>query len=70
MEVSKSNWAFYPRSICITGETLLITVNPKAVYPSQMPKYESNAKAVAAGLGVGALYHNASGQVFIVMGAK
>lgn len=48
----------------------MITVNPKAVYPAQMPKYESNAKAVAAGLGVGALYHNTSGQVFIVMETK
>lgn len=48
----------------------MITVNPKAVYPSQMPKYESNAQAVAAGLGVGALYHNTSGQVFIVMGTN
>ena len=45
----------------------MITVNPKAAYPSQLPKYESNAQALAAGLRVGALYHNASGQVFIVM---
>ena len=45
----------------------MIIVNPKAVYPSQIPKYESNAQALAAGLGVGALYHNNSGQVFIVM---
>ena len=45
----------------------MITVNPKAVYPSQIPKYESNAQALAAGLRAGALYHNASGQVFIVM---
>ncbi len=45
----------------------MITVNPKAVYPSQIPKYESNAQALVAGLAVGALYHNASGQVFIVM---
>ena len=48
----------------------MITVNPKAVYPSQIPKYESNAQALAAGLGVGALYHNTSGQVFIVMEAS
>ena len=47
----------------------MITENPKAVYPSQIPKYESNAQALAAGLGVGALYHNTSGQVFIVMEA-
>ena len=45
----------------------MITVNPKAVHPSQIPKYESNAQALAAGLRVGTLYHNASGQVFIVM---
>ena len=45
----------------------MITVNPKAIYPAQIPKYESNAQALAAGLRVGALYHNASGQVFIVM---
>ena len=48
----------------------MITVNPKAVYPSQIPKYESNAQALAAGLRVGALYHTASGQVFIVMEAS
>ena len=48
----------------------MITVNPKAVYPAQIPKYESNAQAIAAGLKVGALYHNASGQVFIVMEAS
>ena len=47
----------------------MIILNPKAVYPSQIPKYESNAQALAAGLGVGSLYHNASGQVFIVMEA-
>ena len=45
----------------------MIIVNPKAVYPGEIPKYESNAQALAAGLGVGALYHNTSGQVFIVM---
>ena len=45
----------------------MITVNPKAVYPFQIQQYESNAQALAAGLRVGALYHNASGQVFIVM---
>lgn len=45
----------------------MITVNPKAVYPAQIPKYESNAQALAAGLKVGSLYHNDSGQVFIVM---
>ena len=48
----------------------MITVNPKAVYPAQIPKYESNAQALSAGLVVGTLYHNASGQVFIVMGAN
>ena len=45
----------------------MIIVNPKAVFPAQMPKYESNAQALAAGLVVGALYHNNAGQVFIVM---
>lgn len=45
----------------------MIVVNPKAVYPGEIPQYESNAEALAAGLTVGALYHNASGQVFIVM---
>ena len=45
----------------------MITVNQRAVYPTPIPKYETNAQALAAGLKVGALYHNASGQVFIVM---
>ena len=45
----------------------MITVNPKAVYPVQMRQFETNAQALAAGLRVGALYHNTSGQVFIVM---
>lgn len=45
----------------------MIIVNPKAVYPVEIRQYESNAQALAAGLRVGALYHNASGQVFIVM---
>ena len=48
----------------------MITVNPKAVYPGEIPQYESNAQALAAGLAVGTLYHNASGKVFIVMEAK
>ena len=48
----------------------MIIVNPKAVFPAQIPKYESNAQALAAGLGVGALYHNTPGQVFIVMEAS
>lgn len=48
----------------------MITVNPKAVYPGEIPQYESNAQALAAGLKVGTLYHNASGQVFIVMEAN
>lgn len=47
----------------------MIIVNPKAVYPGEIPQYESNAQALAAGLKVGSLYHNASGQVFIVMEA-
>lgn len=25
----------------------MITVNPKAIYPAQIPKYESNAQAFA-----------------------
>ena len=45
----------------------MITVNQKAVYPTPIPKYETNAQALAAGLAVGSLYHNTSGQVFIVM---
>lgn len=48
----------------------MIIVNPKAVYPGELRQFESNAKALAAGLKVGTLYHNASGQVFIVMEAK
>ena len=48
----------------------MIIVTPKAVFPAQIPKYESNAQALAAGLGVGALYHNTAGQVFIVMEAS
>ena len=48
----------------------MITVNPKAVYPGEIPQYESNAQALAAGLTVGTLYHNALGQVFIVMEAS
>ena len=48
----------------------MIIVNPKAVYPGEIPQYESNAQALAAGLKVGALYHNTSGQVFIVMEAS
>ena len=45
----------------------MIIVNPKAVYPIQMRQFETNAQALAAGLAVGTLYHNAVGQVFIVM---
>lgn len=48
----------------------MIIVNPKAVYPGEIPQYESNAQALAAGLKVGAFYRNASGQVFIVMEAN
>ena len=48
----------------------MITVNPKAVYPGEIPQFESNAQALAAGLAVGTLYHNASGKVFIVMEVK
>ena len=48
----------------------MIIVNPKAVYPREIQQYASNAQALAAGLRVGALYHNTSGQVFIVMGVS
>ena len=48
----------------------MITVNPKAVYPGEIRQFESNAEALAAGLAVGTLYHNALGQVFIVMEAS
>ena len=48
----------------------MITVNPKAVYPGEIRQYESNAEALSAGLSVGTLYHNALGQVFVVMGVK
>ena len=47
----------------------MIIVNPKAVYPIQMRQFETNAQALAAGLAVGTLYHNAVGQVFVVMEA-
>ena len=47
----------------------MIIVNPKAVYPMQMRQFETNAEALAGGLPVGALYHNAFGQVFVVMEA-
>lgn len=48
----------------------MIIVNPKAVYPGEMRQFESNTEALAAGLSVGTLYHNALGQVFIVMEAN
>lgn len=48
----------------------MITVNPKAVYPGEIPQYESIAQALAAGLKVRSLYHNTNGQVFIVMEAS
>lgn len=48
----------------------MIIVNPKAVYPGEIPQYESNAQALAAGLAVGTLYHNVLGQVFVVMEAN
>ena len=48
----------------------MITVNPKAVYPGEIRQFEANAEALAAGLAVGTLYHNALGQVFIVMEAN
>ena len=48
----------------------MIIVNPKAVFPGEMRQFESNAEALAAGLSVGTLYHNALGQVFVVMEVK
>ena len=48
----------------------MIIVNPKAVYPGEVRQFETNAEALAAGLTIGTLYHNALGQVFIVMEAK
>ena len=48
----------------------MIIVNPKAVYPGEIRQYESNAQALAAGLRIGALYHNALGQVFVVTEAN
>ena len=45
-------------------------VNPKAVYPGEIRQFESNAGALPAGLTVDTLYHNALGQVFVVMGAN
>ena len=45
----------------------MIIVNPKAVYPGEIPKYESNAQALAAGLLVGDIYHNSLGQLFVVV---
>ena len=48
----------------------MIIVNPKAVYPGELRQFESNAEALSAGLTVGTLYHNALGQVFVVMEAN
>lgn len=45
----------------------MIIVNPKAVYPGELHQFESNYEALSAGLTVGTLYHNALGQVFVVM---
>ena len=46
----------------------MIIVNPKAVYPGEIPQFESNAQAIAAGLLVGDIYHNSFGQLFVVVG--
>ena len=46
----------------------MITVNPKAVYPGEIPQFDSNAEAKAAGLLEGDLYHNSLGQLFVVIG--
>ena len=48
----------------------MIIVNPKAVFPGEIRQFESNAEALAAGLSIGTLYHNALGQVFVVMEVK
>ena len=46
----------------------MIIVNPKAVYPGEIPQFESSAQALAAGLLVGDVYHNSLGQLFVVVG--
>lgn len=46
----------------------MIIVNPKAVYPGEIPKFDSNAEALASGLLVGDIYHNSLGQLFVVVG--
>ena len=48
----------------------MIIVNPKAVYPGEVRQFETNAEALAAGLPVGTFYHNALGQLYVVMGVK
>ena len=48
----------------------MIIVNPKAVYPGQVRQFETNAEALAAGLPIGTLYHNALGQIYVVMEAN
>lgn len=45
----------------------MIIVNPKAVYPGEIPQFESSAQALAAGLLEGAIYHNSLGQLFVVV---
>lgn len=46
----------------------MIIVNPKAVYPGEIPQFESSAEALSAGLLVGDIYHNSLGQLFVVVG--
>lgn len=48
----------------------MIIVNPKAVYPGEVRQFETNAEALAAGLPVGTFYHNALGQIYVVMEAN
>lgn len=48
----------------------MIIVNPKAVYPGDVRQFETNAEALAAGLPIGAFYHNALGQIYVVMEAS
>ena len=45
----------------------MIIVNPKAVYPGEIPQFDSNAEALSAGLLEGDIYHNSFGQLFVVV---
>lgn len=43
----------------------MITIKPSTVFPTQLPKYDYNAQAFMAKLGIESLYHSVSRQVFI-----